>query len=199
MAKVLVLYYSSYGHIEAMAEAVAEGANSAGATVDIKRVPETAPQEVVAAAHFKTDYAHPECDPMDLPSYDAIIVGVPTRFGNMASQMQAFWDRTGPLWAKGALVGKVGGAFTSSASQHGGNETTLISVIKTLLHHGLMAVGLPYAFAGQMDMNEIVGGTPYGASTMARGDGSRMPSQIELDGARFQGRHIAEIAAKVAA
>ncbi|MEO9787165.1 MAG: NAD(P)H:quinone oxidoreductase [Aurantimonas coralicida] len=199
MAKVLVLYYSSYGHIEAMAEAVAEGATSAGATVDIKRVPETAPQDVVAAAHFKTDYAHPECDPMDLPNYDAIIVGVPTRFGNMASQMQAFWDRTGPLWAKGALVGKVGGAFTSSASQHGGNETTLISVIKTLLHHGLMAVGLPYAFAGQMDMDEIVGGTPYGASTMARGDGSRMPSQIELDGARFQGRHIAEIAAKVAA
>ncbi|MEF2554179.1 NAD(P)H:quinone oxidoreductase [Aurantimonas sp. A2-1-M11] len=198
MAKVLVLYYSSYGHIEAMAKAVAEGATSAGATVDIKRVPETAPPEVVAAAHFKTDHAYPECDPMEMPTYDAIIIGVPTRFGNMASQMQAFWDRTGPLWATGALVGKVGGAFTSTASQHGGNETTLISAIKVLLHHGLMAVGLPYAFAGQMSMDEIVGGTPYGASTIAKGDGSRMPSEIELDGARFQGRHIAEIAAKVA-
>ncbi|HEX2019983.1 MAG TPA: NAD(P)H:quinone oxidoreductase [Aurantimonas sp.] len=199
MAKVLVLYYSSYGHIEAMAKAVAEGAESAGATVDIKRVPETAPQEVVEAAHFKTDSPYPECDPTELPNYDAIIIGVPTRYGNMSSQMQAFWDRTGPLWATGALIGKVGGAFASSATQHGGNETTLLSVHKTLLHHGLVVVGLPYSFAGQMNMDEIVGGSPYGATTMAKGDGSRMPSTIELDGARFQGRHIAEIAAKLKA
>ncbi|NDV88749.1 NAD(P)H:quinone oxidoreductase [Aurantimonas aggregata] len=199
MAKILVLYYSSYGHIEAMAKAVAEGAESAGGSVDIKRVPETAPQEVVEAAHFKTDHPYPVCDPMELPNYDAIIIGVPTRFGNMASQMQSFWDRTGPLWATGALIGKVGGAFSSSASQHGGNETTLISAHKTLLHHGLMVVGLPYSFAGQMNMDEIVGGSPYGATTMAKGDGSRMPSAIELDGARFQGKHIAEIAGKLTA
>ena len=198
MAKVLVLYYSSYGHIETMAKAVAEGAESAGASVDIKRVPETAPQEVIEAAHFKTEHPYPVCDPMELANYDAIIIGVPTRFGNMASQMQSFWDRTGPLWAKGALVGKVGGAFSSSATQHGGNETTLISAIKTLMHHGLMVVGLPYAFAGQMSMDEIVGGSPYGATTIANGDGSRMPSKIELDGARFQGKHIAETAIKVA-
>jgi NAD(P)H dehydrogenase (quinone) len=199
MAKVLVLYYSSYGHIEAMAKAVAEGAESAGATVDIKRVPETAPQEVVEAAHFKTDSPCPECDPTELPGYDAIIIGVPTRYGNMSSQMQAFWDRTGPLWAKGALVGKVGGAFTSTASQHGGNETTLISAMKVLLHHGLMIVGLPYAYPGLVDLNEIAGGTPYGASTIAGGDGSRMPSENELGGARYQGKHIAEIAAKLTA
>lgn len=199
MTKVLILYYSSYGHIETMAKAVAEGAESASASVDIKRAPETAPQEVVEAAHFKTDHPYPECDPMELPNYDAIIVGVPTRYGNMCSQMQAFWDRTGPLWAKGALVGKVGGAFASSATQHGGNEATLLSAHKTLLHHGLVIVGLPYAFAGQMNMDEIVGGSPYGATTIASGDGSRMPSQIELDGARFQGKHIAEIAAKLAA
>ena len=198
MAKVLVLYYSSYGHIETMAKAMAEGAESGGASVDIKRVPETAPQEVIEAAHFKTDHPYPVCDPMELPNYDAIIIGVPTRYGNMCSQMQAFWDRTGPLWATGALVGKVGGAFASSATQHGGNEATLLSAHKTLLHHGLMVVGLPYAFAGQMNTDEIVGGSPYGATTIAKGDGSRMPSQIELDGAKFQGKHIAEIAAKVA-
>ena len=199
MEKVLVLYYSSYGHIEAMAKAVAEGAESAGASVDIKRVPETAPQEVVEAAGFKTDHLYPVCDPTELPNYDAIVIGVPTRFGNMASQMQAFWDRTGSLWATGALIGKVGGAFASSATQHGGNEATLLSAHKTLLHHGLMVVGLPYSFAGQMNMDEIVGGSPYGATTMAKGDGSRMPSTIELDGARFQGRHIAEIAGKLTA
>ena len=199
MAKVLVLYYSSYGHIEAMAKAVAEGAEIAGATADIKRVPETAPQEVVEAAGFKTDHAYPVCDPTELPNYDAIIIGVPTRFGNMASQMQSFWDRTGSLWATGALIGKVGGAFASSATQHGGNEATLLSAHKTLLHHGLVVVGLPYSFAGQMNMDEIVGGSPYGATTMAKGDGSRMPSVIELDGARFQGRHIAEIAGKLTA
>ncbi|NDW05573.1 NAD(P)H:quinone oxidoreductase [Jiella pacifica] len=198
MAKVLVLYYSSYGHIETMAKAVAEGAESAGASVDIKRVPETAPAEVVQAAHFKTDHPYPVCEVEDLPNYDAIIVGVPTRYGNMSSQMQAFWDRTGPLWAKGALVGKVGGAFASSATQHGGNEATLLSVHKTLLHHGLMIVGLPYAYAGQMTLDEIAGGSPYGATTIAAGDGSRMPSEIELGGARFQGKHIAEMAARIA-
>ena len=199
MAKVLVLYYSSYGHIETMAGAVAEGARSAGATVDIKRVPETAPAEVVAAAHFKTAHEHPEAQPDELANYDAVIIGVPTRYGNMSSQMAAFFDRTGGLWAKGALIGKVGGAFTSSASQHGGNEATLLSVHKTLLHHGLVIVGLPYAFQGQMTLDEIAGGSPYGATTIAGGDGSRQPSKIELDGASFQGKHIAEIAAKLSA
>ncbi|MCQ0989836.1 NAD(P)H:quinone oxidoreductase [Jiella marina] len=198
MAKVLVLYYSSYGHIETMAKAVADGAASAGASVEIKRVPETAPQEVVEAAGFKTDHPYPVCTVDELPNYDAIVIGAPTRYGNMCSQMQSFWDQTGPLWAKGALVGKVGGAFTSTATQHGGNETTLFSIIKVLLHQGLMVVGLPYAHAGMMTMDEIVGGSPYGATTIAKGDGSRMPSQIELDGASFQGKHIAQIAAKVA-
>ena len=199
MAKVLVLYYSSYGHIETMAKAVAEGAKSAGAEVDIKRVPETAPKEVVEAAHFKTEHDFPECQPDELAHYDAIIVGVPTRFGNMCSQMQSFWDRTGGLWAKGALVGKVGGAFSSSASQHGGNEATLLSAHKTLLHHGLVIVGLPYAFQGQLGVDKVLGGSPYGATTIAAGDGSRMPGQEELDGASFQGKHIAAIAAKMVA
>lgn len=197
MAKVLVLYYSSYGHIETMARAVAEGARSAGATVDIKRVPETAPAEVVAAAHFKTDHEFPEAQPDELANYDAIIVGTPTRYGNMSSQMASFFDRTGGLWFAGTLIGKVGGAFTSSATQHGGNEATLLSVHKTLLHHGLVIVGLPYSFQGQMDNTQIVGGSPYGATTIANGDGSRQPNQVELDGASFQGRHIAEIAAKL--
>ena len=197
MAKVLVLYYSSYGHIETMAKAVAEGAISAGATVDIKRVPETAPAEVVAAAHFKTDHDYPEAQPEELANYDAIIVGAPTRFGNMSSQMGSFWDRTGGLWFTGALIGKVGGAFASTASQHGGNEATLFSLHKTLLHHGLIVVGLPYSFQGQMNNAEITGGSPYGATTIANGDGSRQPSGNELDGARFQGKHIAEIATKL--
>ena len=197
MAKVLVLYYSSYGHIETMAKAVAEGAVSAGATVDIKRVPETAPAEVVAAAHFKTDHDYPEAQPEELANYDAIIVGAPTRYGNMSSQMGSFWDRTGGLWFTGALIGKVGGAFSSSATQHGGNEATLFSVHKTLLHHGLVIVGLPYSFQGQMSNAEITGGSPYGATTIASGDGSRQPSGNELDGARFQGKHIAEIATKL--
>ncbi|WP_062225595.1 NAD(P)H:quinone oxidoreductase [Aureimonas frigidaquae] len=197
--KVLVLYYSSYGHIKTMAEAVAEGAAAAGATVDIKRVPETAPAEVVAAAGFVTDHSHPEAQPADLAEYDAIIVGTPTRYGNPASQMASFWDRTGGLWAQGKLIGKVGGAFTSSATQHGGNEATLLSMHKTLLHHGLVIVGLPYAFAGQMTLDAIAGGSPYGATTIAAGDGSRQPSEVELDGARFQGRHIAEIAGKLSA
>ena len=197
MAKVLVLYYSSYGHIEAMAKAMAEGATSAGATADIKRVPETVPADVAAASHFKTDHAFPEAQPDELVDYDAIIIGVPTRYGNMSSQMQSFWDRTGGLWFKGALIGKVGGAFSSSATQHGGNEATLFSAHKVLLHHGMMVVGLPYSFQGQMDNSQIVGGSPYGATTIAGGDGSRQPSQIELDGAKFQGRHIAEIATKL--
>ena len=198
VTKVLILYYSSYGHIETMAGAVAEGARAGGAEVDVKRVPETAPKDVVEAAHFKTDHPYPEASVEELPAYDAIIVGVPTRYGNMSSQMQAFWDRTGPLWAKGALIGKVGGAFTSTASQHGGNETTLISVHKLFMHHGLITVGLPYAYDKLTELGEVIGGTPYGASTIAAGDGSRQPSEIELGGARFQGKHIAEIAGALA-
>lgn len=200
MTKVLVLYYSSYGHIEKMAEAIAEGARQAGAEVDIRRVPETAPQAVVEAAHFKTDSPHPVIGSAnELEAYDAIIVGAPTRFGRMASQMAAFFDTAGGLWARGALHGKVAGAFTSTATQHGGQETTLFSIITNLLHFGLTIVGLDYGHAGQMDLSEIVGGAPYGATTLAGGDGSRQPSTIDLDGARYQGRRIAEVAAKLAA
>ncbi|WP_277980768.1 NAD(P)H:quinone oxidoreductase [Sphingomonas phyllosphaerae] len=200
MTKVLVLYYSSYGHIEKMADAVAEGARAGGAEVDIRRVAETAPAEVVAAAGFKTDTAHPEIEGPDaLAGYDAIVVGAPTRYGRMPSQMAAFWDTTGGLWMKGALVGKVGGAFTSTASQHGGQETTLFSIITNLLHHGMTIVGLDYGFQGQMGVKEVHGGTPYGASTLADGDGSRQPSQVDLDGARYQGKRIAETAAKLKA
>ncbi|MBA3880005.1 MAG: NAD(P)H:quinone oxidoreductase [Sphingobium sp.] len=200
MTKVLVLYYSSYGHIEQMAEAVAEGARSAGAAVDIRRVPETAPQAVVEAAHFKTDTAHPVIEgPQALAQYDAIIVGTPTRFGRMASQMAAFWDTAGGVWMSGALHGKVGGAFTSTATQHGGQETTLFSVITNLLHFGLTIVGLDYGHQDQMRVDEVLGGAPYGATTVAAGDGSRQPSAIDLAGARYQGRRIAEVAAKLAA
>jgi len=200
MTKVLVLYYSSYGHIEQMADAVAEGARSAGAEVDIRRVPETAPQTVVEAAHFKTDTAHPVIEGPDaLRNYDAIIVGTPTRFGRMPSQMAAFWDTAGGLWMSGALHGKVGGAFVSTATQHGGQETTLFSVITNLLHFGLTIVGLDYGHQGQMGVDEVVGGAPYGATTVAGGDGSRQPSEIDLNGARYQGRRIAEVAAKLAA
>ncbi|WP_337847467.1 NAD(P)H:quinone oxidoreductase [Sphingomonas sp.] len=200
MTKVLVLYYSSYGHLEAMAEAVAEGARTAGATVDIRRVPETAPDTVVKAAGFKTDSAHPVIEGPDaLKEYDAIIVGSPTRFGRMASQMASFWDTAGGVWYQGALNGKVGGAFTSSATQHGGNETTLFSIITNLLHFGLTIVGLDYGHADQQKIDEVVGGAPYGATTIAGGDGSRMPSAIDLAGARYQGRRIAEVAAKLAA
>ena len=200
MTKVLVLYYSSYGHIEQMAEAVAEGARSAGAEVDIRRVPETAPQAVVEAAHFKTDTAHPVIEgPQALAQYDAIIVGTPTRFGRMASQIAAFWDTAGGVWMSGALHGKVGGAFTSTATQHGGQETTLFSVITNLLHFGLTIVGLDYGHQDQMRVDEVLGGAPYGATTVAAGDGSRQPSAIDLAGARYQGRRIAEVAAKIAA
>ena len=197
MAKVLVLYYSSYGHIEAMAKAVAEGAREAGAEVDIKRVPETAPLEVARAAHFKLDQEAPVATVADLENYDAIIVGVGTRFGRLASQMAAFWDQAGGLWAKGALHGKVGGAFTSTATQHGGQETTLFSIITSLLHFGMVVVGLDYGHAGQMTLDEITGGSPYGASTITGGDGARTPSENELTGARYQGRKIAQTAIKL--
>ena len=198
MTKVLVLYYSSYGHIEQMADAVAEGARAGGAEVDIRRVAETAPDEVVKAAHFKTDTAHPLIEGPDvLANYDAIIVGAPTRYGRMPSQMASFWDTTGGLWMRGGLVGKVGGAFTSTASQHGGQETTLFSIITNLLHHGMTIVGLDYGFQGQMGVDQVRGGSPYGATTIAGGDGSRQPQEEELAGARYQGKRIAETAAKL--
>lgn len=197
MAKVLVLYYSSYGHIEAMANAVADGAREAGASVDIKRVPETAPEDVARAAHFKLDQAAPVATIAELADYDAIVIGTGTRFGRMSSQMAAFLDQAGGLWMSGALNGKVGGAFTSSASQHGGNETTLFSIIANLLHFGLTVVGLDYGFQGQLGVDEVKGGSPYGATTIAGGDGSRMPSETELAGARYQGRRVAEVATKL--
>ena len=197
MSKVLVLYYSSYGHIETMAQAVAEGARSAGASVDVKRVPETVPQEIAQSAHFKLDQAAPVASVAELVNYDAIIVGAPTRFGRMPSQMAAFLDQAGGLWARGALNGKVGAAFTSTATQHGGQEVTLFSIITNLMHFGMVIVGLPYSFAGQMTLDEIVGGSPYGATTIAGGKGERQPSVIELDGARFQGKTVAETANKL--
>lgn len=198
MAKLLVLYYSSYGHIETMAAAVADGARSAGAQVDIRRVAEVVPDEVAQAMHFKTGQDAPIAAVEDLPGYDAIIVGAPTRFGRMPSQMAQFWDQTGGLWATGALTGKVGAAFTSTATQHGGQETTLFSIITNLLHHGMVISGLPYAFQGQMGVEAVKGGSPYGATTISDGDGSRQPGEADLDGARFLGRRVAEIAAKLA-
>ncbi len=198
MTRVLVLYYSSYGHIETMAGAVAEGARAAGATVDIKRVPEIVPEAVAKAAYFKLDQVAPIAKVEDLANYDAIVVGAPTRFGRMPSAMGNFWEQAGALWMSGALLGKVGGAFTSSATQHGGNETTLFSIIANLLHFGMVIVGLPYSHAGQMSLDEIVGGAPYGATTIAGGQGQRQPSAIELDGARHQGELIAKTAAKLA-
>lgn len=199
MAKVLVLYYSTYGHIEIMAGAVAEGARAAGATVDVKRVPETVPEPVAKGAHFKLDQAAPIVTVDELPNYDAIIIGAPTRYGRMPAQMASFLDQTGGLWAKGALHGKIGGAFTSTATQHGGQETTIRSFHTELFHHGFVVVGLPYAWQGQMGHEEVTGGTPYGASTVAGGQGERMPSGNELEGARHQGKHTAEIARKLAA
>jgi len=198
MAKVLVLYYSSYGHIETMAQAVAEGARGAGATVDIKRVPELVPEAVAKASHFKLDQAAPIATVDELPNYDAIIFGVPTRFGNMAAQMKNFLDQTGGLWFTGKLVGKVGSVFASTATQHGGQESTILSTHTVLLHHGMVIVGLPYAWQGQMKLDEVTGGSPYGATTIAGGDGSRKPSANELEGARWQGAHVARIAAKLA-
>lgn len=200
MTKVLVLYYSSYGHIEAMATAVAEGAASvAGTEVFVKRVPELVTDEVAKGAGMKLDQSAPIATPDELADYDAIIFGTPTRFGNMAAQMRNFLDQTGGLWFTNALVGKVGSVFVSTASQHGGQETTITSFHTTLLHHGMVIVGLPYTFAGNSEMGAISGGTPYGASTLAGNDGSRMPSENELAGARFQGAHVATIAAKLAA
>jgi NAD(P)H dehydrogenase (quinone) len=197
MAKVLVLYYSTYGHIEAMAQAVAEGARAAGAEVAVKRVPETVPEEIAKNAHFKLDQAAPVATVEELPEYDAIVFGAPTRFGTVAAQMRNFIDQTGGLWFQGKLIGKVGSVFTSSATQHGGQESTILGFMPTLLHHGMVVVGLPYSFAGQMGLDEIKGGSPYGASTISDGDGSRLPSKVELDAARFQGRHVAEIATKL--
>jgi NAD(P)H dehydrogenase (quinone) len=197
MPKILVLYHSTYGHVEEMAEAVAEGARQVeGAVVDIKRVPELVPEDLARSSGYKLDQPAPIAQVQDLVDYDAIIIGAGTRYGTAASQMRNFLDQTGGLWAKGALLGKIGGAFTSTATQHGGQETTLIGMIQTLLHHGMIVVGLPYAYSGQMEMNEITGGTPYGASTLTKGDGSRFPSENELGGARFQGKHIAQIAKK---
>jgi NAD(P)H dehydrogenase (quinone) len=198
MAKVLVLYYSSWGHIEQMANAAAEGARSAGATVTVKRVPELVPEDVAKQFHYKLDQSAPIADPNELGDYDAIIFGTPTRYGNMAAQMKNFLDQTGGLWMKGALVGKVGSVMTSSATQHGGQETTITSFHTVLLHHGMVIVGLPYAFQGQMGVEEVKGGSPYGATTIAGGDGSRQPSAVELEGAKFQGAHVAKIAAKLA-
>jgi len=197
MAKVLVLYYSTYGHIETMADAVAEGARKAGAQVDVKRVPETVPEEIARKAHFKLDQKAPVAKVEELEHYDAIIVGTGTRFGRISSQMAAFLDQAGGLWARGALNGKIGGAFSSSATQHGGQETTLFSIITNLLHFGMMIVGLPYSHQGQMRNDEIVGGAPYGATTIANGDGSRQPSATELEGACHQGELIARAAMKM--
>jgi NAD(P)H dehydrogenase (quinone) len=198
MSRILVLYYSSYGHIEKMADAVAEGALAAGASVDIRRVAETAPKEVVEAGHFKTDTAHAIIEsPEKLGEYDGIVVGAPTRFGRMPSQMAGFWDTTGGLWFTGKLIGKVGAAFTSTAAQHGGQETTLFSILTNLLHHGMTIVGLDYGFQGQMGVDVVRGGSPYGASTISNNDGSRMPSAFELDGARYLGKRVAETADKL--
>ncbi|MGF9760740.1 NAD(P)H:quinone oxidoreductase [Microvirga sp. 0TCS3.31] len=198
MAKILVVYYSSYGHIEQMAQAVAEGARSvAGTDVVIKRVAELVPEDIARKSGIKLDQAAPIASPNELGDYDAVIFGTPTRYGGMAAQMRNFLDQTGGLWVKGALVGKVGSVFASTGTQHGGQETTITSFHTTLLHHGMIIVGLPYSFAGQTRMDEITGGSPYGATTIAGGDGSRQPSQNELEGARFQGRHVAEIAARL--
>jgi NAD(P)H dehydrogenase (quinone) len=197
MSKVLVLYYSSYGHIETMATAIAEGAREAGARVDIKRVPDLVPEEIARKAHFKADQPAPVAKIEDLANYDAIVIGTGTRFGRLSSQMANFLDQAGPLWMRGALHGKVGGAFTSTGTQHGGQETTLFTIITNLLHFGMVIVGLDYGHAGQMTLDEITGGSPYGATTIAGGDGSRQPTANELTGARYQGRKIAEVANKL--
>ncbi len=202
--KTLILFYSTYGHTWTLAEAIAEGAREvAGNEVLVKQVPQTLPAEVIAkmgATEARKAFAHvPVADPNELADYDAIIIGSPTRYGNVCGQVQAFLDGTGGLWATGALVGKVGGGFVSTATQHGGQEETIRSIHTALLHHGMVLVGLPYAWQGQMSVDEITGGTPYGASTVAGGQGQRQPSANELEGARFQGKHTAEVAKKVAA
>ncbi len=199
MTKVLVLYYSAYGHIEKMAEAVAAGARETGAEVDIRRVPELVPEEIAKKSYYKLDQKAPVAKIEELADYDAIVVGTGTRFGRMTSQMANFLDQAGGLWAKGALHGKVGGAFTSSATQHGGQETTLFTIITNLLHFGMVVVGLDYGHAGQMTLDEITGGSPYGATTITGGNGARQPSENELEGARYQGRKVAETAKKLSA
>jgi len=197
MAKVLILYYSAYGHIERMAEAVAEGVREAGAEAVIKRVPELVPEERARKSGFKLDQKAPIATVDELPQYDAIIFGTGTRYGNMTAQMKNFIDQTGALWMRGALVGKIGSVFSSSATQHGGQESTILTFFPVLLHLGMIIVGLPYAFQGQMGVSEVMGNSPYGASTITGGDGSRQPSAVELDGARYQGRHVAQIAARL--
>jgi len=198
MAKVLVLYHSFYGHIEAMTHAVAQGARSVdGTSVDVKRVPETVAPEVFRNARGKDDQPAQIATPGELADYDAIVFGAPTRFGNVSAQMRTFIDQTGPLWMQGALVGKVGAVFTASATQHGGQESTILTFLPTLLHHGMVVTGLPYAEKRQMGLDEIKGGSPYGAATIAGGQGERMPSDQELGMAQFQGRHVAGIAAKL--
>lgn len=199
MAKVLVLYYSSWGHIEAMAAAAAKGAKAAGAEVSIKRVPELVPEAVAKQFHYKLEQQGEIAEPAELADYDGIIFATPTRYGMMAAQMKNFLDQTGSLWMSGALVGKVGSVMTSSATQHGGQESTILSFHTVLLHQGMLIAGLPYSFQGQMGVDEVKGGSPYGATTIADGDGSRQPSQVELEGAEFQGRRVAEIAAKLVA
>jgi NAD(P)H dehydrogenase (quinone) len=199
MTKVLVLYYSSYGHIEQMAYAAAEGAREAGAEAVVKRVPELVPEEIARNSHFKLDQPAPIATVNELPDYDAIILGIPTRYGRMPSQMANFLDQTGGLWARGAFNGKVGSVIASTATQHGGQETTLLAGITNLLHFGMVIVGLPYSYQGQMTLDEIVGGAPYGATTIAGGQGQRQPSRNELDAARFQGKLVAETAAKLKA
>lgn len=197
MSKVLVLYYSAYGHIEQMAEAVAAGAREGGAQVDIKRVPELVPEEIARNSHFKLDQKAPIATVAELEHYDAIIIGTGTRFGRLSSQMANFLDQAGGLWARGALNGKVGAAFTSTASQHGGQETTLFSLITNMLHFGMTIVGLDYGFAGQMGHDKVRGGAPYGATTIAGGDGSRQPDEDELAGARYLGHRVATTATKL--
>ncbi|MGB3291308.1 MAG: NAD(P)H:quinone oxidoreductase [Burkholderiaceae bacterium] len=199
MAKVLVLYYSAYGHIETMAYAVADGVREAGAEVVVKRVPELVPEEVARKSGYKMDQAAPIATVQELPEYDAIIFGTGTRYGNMTAQMKNFIDQTGALWARGALVGKVGSVFASSATQHGGQESTILTFHPVLLHLGFVVVGLPYAFQGQMGVDEVMGNSPYGSSTIAAGDGSRKPSAVELEGARYQGKYVAQIASKLKA
>ena len=197
MSKVLVLYYSSFGHVETLAHAIAEGARATGAHVDVKRVPETVPTEIATAAHFKLDQAAPIATVAELEDYDAIIVGTGTRFGRITSQLAAFLDQAGGLWARGALNGKVGAAFTSTGSQHGGQETTLFSILTNLLHFGMTIVGLDYGFQGQLGTEEVKGGAPYGVTTITGADGSRQPSAVELDSARYLGKRVAETATKL--
>ena len=197
MTKVLVLYYSAWGHMEQMAYAAAEGARSAGASADVKRVPELVPEDVAKSMHYKLDQKAPVAKPEQLADYDAIIFATGTRFGNMTAQMKNFIDQTGALWMKGTLAGKVGSVMTSSATQHGGQESTILTFLPVLMHHGMVAVGLPYAFEGQTGVDEVKGGSPYGASTITGPDGSRQPSKVELDAARYQGKHVASIAARL--